>query len=118
MIVLPTGSTRAKSSSRTSEPMTATIDRCWFSVSLKKRPSSMSRFESSATFAVTPAIWTSGWRRLPALTDFVAPERAPTIAAVLASFSYCSRSCLETRLRLSASRNCSWLVMIPKRSIV
>ena len=117
-IVRPTGSRRGKSSSRTSVPMTATKARRSFSGSVKKRPRSTSRFESSATFAVTPEIWTSERRRLPERTGRVVPERAPTMTEVRERRWNASKSLFWTRLRLSASRNPSRVVMMPKRSMV
>ena len=59
VIVRPSGSTRGKSSSLTSEPITATYERCSFSISVKKRPDSRSRFRISLMFDVVPWIWTS-----------------------------------------------------------
>jgi len=56
VIVRPMGSRKGKSSSFTSDPMTATKARCSFSLSVKNRPVSMSRFRMSATFAVVPEI--------------------------------------------------------------
>src|SRR5450759_681780 len=47
----PIGSTRGKSSSLTSEPITATKARCSFSISVKKRPDSRSRLRISLMFA-------------------------------------------------------------------
>ncbi len=93
----------------------ATKARCSFSISVKKRPDSMSRFRISATFAVVPETCTSESLRFSYRASRVVAEEAPTRSACLARWIACSISAFEIGFLFSAARNSSREVMIPQR---